>query len=83
MSPPTTMCTGCGRVWTAPGAAHCASCHEHFGSVTAFDRHRGARGEHGFCLPPADVGLVRGGDGAWRGEPMPAEVVARRGLVTA
>jgi hypothetical protein len=80
MSPPTTMCTACGAVWRAPGAAHCTSCHEQFASVTAFDRHRGARGEHGHCVPPAEAGLVRRGDGAWSGEAMPAEVIELRAV---
>ncbi|WP_214365623.1 hypothetical protein [Pseudonocardia sp. H11422] len=76
--PPTIWCAGCGHLWTALGAAHCTACHEHFGSVSAFDRHRGAAGERGHCHDPAAVGLVRR-DGAWRGEPMPAEALALRG----
>jgi hypothetical protein len=31
---------GCGRVWTAAREAHCAGCHLHFSSDSAFDAHR-------------------------------------------
>jgi hypothetical protein len=34
-------CAGCGRRWNALGQAHCAQCHAHFGSDTAFDLHLG------------------------------------------
>jgi len=78
MPSPPIHCPFCGHTWTAPSAAHCGTCHEHFGSPTAFDRHRASSGtEHGVCLDPATVGLVRR-DGAWRGEPMAVEVVALR-----
>lgn len=33
--------------------AHCANCHETFGSVNSFDRHR----TFGQCTPPEDLGL--------------------------
>lgn len=33
-------CGGCKKQWGALGQAHCASCHEHFNSDAAFDRHR-------------------------------------------
>jgi hypothetical protein len=38
----------CGRRWTGLAQAHCMSCHEHFGSVRGFDRHR----PKGHCLNP-------------------------------
>lgn len=41
------LCVKCGREWNGTSACHCAGCHEHFGSLAAFDRHR-----VGFeCLP--------------------------------
>jgi hypothetical protein len=46
----------CGRRWTGLAQAHCMSCHEHFSSVTGFDKHRST----GRCTPPTDV---RRGDG--------------------
>jgi hypothetical protein len=46
----------CGRKWVGLSQAHCPTCHEHFGSVAGFDRHRG----NGHCRPPADI---RRGDG--------------------
>jgi hypothetical protein len=34
-------CLDCGREWTASREAHCASCHRHFSSDSAFDMHWG------------------------------------------
>jgi hypothetical protein len=33
-------CGKCLREWSPLGQAHCATCHEHFNSDHAFDRHR-------------------------------------------
>lgn len=41
----------CGRNWTGAAQAHCPTCHEHFGSVAGFDRHRST----GHCQHPAGV----------------------------
>jgi hypothetical protein len=43
-------------------------CHQTFTTVGNFDRHRSAKGEHGSCRPPAEVGLhliERPGYQAW------------------
>ena len=50
-------CPDCKREWTTFGEAHCASCHEHFGSDYAFDRHRTADFT---CVPVEDFGTPRG-----------------------
>lgn len=42
-------CGGCPRRWTGLAEAHCPTCHRHFGSVSAFDKHRVA----GSCADPA------------------------------
>jgi len=34
-----THCRDCHRSWTGKTEAHCATCHEHFGSVDPFDAH--------------------------------------------
>jgi hypothetical protein len=48
----------CGRTWTGLSQAHCSSgCHEHFSSVTGFDRHRAT----GRCVPPEAVRRSDGG----------------------
>jgi hypothetical protein len=54
-------CTQCGHKWSGLAQAHCKSCHEHFNSVSAFDRHR-VRFE---CCHPESVGMVKSSKGAW------------------
>lgn len=44
-----------------PAQAHCTVCHETFGGVTMFDRHRVG----GRCLPPDQCRMVDR-DGVWR-----------------
>ncbi len=34
------ICYDCGREWTELGDAHCAACHRHFSSDSAFDKHQ-------------------------------------------
>jgi hypothetical protein len=34
------ICHTCGREWTEPSEAHCAGCHRHFSSDSAFDKHQ-------------------------------------------
>jgi hypothetical protein len=41
----------CGREWSGLAQAHCPTCHEHFGSVQGFDRHR----RSGQCQDPAGI----------------------------
>jgi hypothetical protein len=56
-----TQCQACGRRWTGKTECHCPSCHQHFGSPTAFDRHLVG----GRCLPahemiePSKTGIPR------------------------
>lgn len=54
-----SRCRDCGRQWTGGAECHCAGCCEHFGSVTAFDRHQA----DGRCRDPRDV---KGRDGSPR-----------------
>lgn len=49
----TNTCGGCTTTWAGVTAAHCANCHQTFGGVRSFDRHRKA----GTCHPPETVGL--------------------------
>lgn len=85
--PPIT-CNGCDATWTASGAAHCAGCHTApFATVSLFDLHRSASGEHGSCLDPEAIVNRRTGErlmffraGMWRGPEMDeAAKVARFG----
>ncbi|MCW2899963.1 MAG: hypothetical protein JWO67_2228 [Streptosporangiaceae bacterium] len=42
----------CGRKWSGLNQAHCASgCHEHFSTVSHFDKHRAT----GHCQHPAAI----------------------------
>jgi hypothetical protein len=41
------ICRDCGREWTEAGDAHCAACHRHFSSDSAFDMHQAI--DHGRC----------------------------------
>ena len=52
----------CGKSWTQRGerTSHCGGCHETFGALSIFDKHR----RDGRCLPPAE-GLVQDGEGVW------------------
>jgi hypothetical protein len=51
----------CRRLWTGLAQAHCPTCHEHFSSVAAFDRHR----PRGICQHPSTVAR-RNGDPVFR-----------------
>jgi len=46
----------------SPTNAHCGACHQTFGGVTGFDRHR--RG--GECLTARDIGMHADRNGVWR-----------------
>lgn len=58
----------------APAASQalCSVCHEIFGGITAFDKHR----ENGWCINPVDLGFEIGSRGTW-GEPMSQEKLNR------
>lgn len=49
-----TTCRECGHQWSALSLCHCASCHETFLSVGAFDVHR----VRYLCEHPWHVGLT-------------------------
>jgi hypothetical protein len=66
-------CLACGKTWTGHKRCHCASCHENFSSVSAFDRHR----QHFSCLNPGSRGLVLI-DGYWQWPEIPREALGRR-----
>lgn len=70
---PHASCGGCSARWQSMALAHCGACHESFGSVDLFDRHRLARGEHGVCEYPSYLPARKGAqlrmikvDGVWR-----------------
>jgi hypothetical protein len=42
----------CGRRWRGLAQAHCPTCHRHFSSVDAYDRHRPGSGG---CQDPSDI----------------------------
>lgn len=42
-------CGSCDNTWSGLSMAHCATCHETFGSVDSFDKHR----NNGKCLEPS------------------------------
>jgi hypothetical protein len=54
-------CGGCTTTWTGLTYAHCSVCHETFGGIRNFDRHR----TDGACRHPTDVGLTIGIRGVW------------------
>lgn len=45
----------CGRKWTGHTEAHCATCHTHFTSDGAFDRHLASPKSDDACYPPATI----------------------------
>lgn len=51
--PDLSHCMQCHRTWTSLAESHCAACHEHFGSDSAFLAHQ-VRDE---CRPPPTRGL--------------------------
>ena len=52
---PAPFSCNCGRRWDGYDQAHCASCHQHFGSVNGFDLHRvGSDGDR-HCADPATL----------------------------
>lgn len=57
-----TRCDGC-EVPT-PAQCHCTVCHNTFGTVSSFDKHR----RNGECINPLRIGLVLVGD-VWRYPP--------------
>ena len=52
----------CGKTWTQRGerTSHCGGCHETFGTLSDFDKHR----REGKCLPPAEH-LTQDDEGVW------------------
>lgn len=62
-------CNRCTKRWSGFNMAHCASCHETFGGVGSFDKHRAGSKDkqrvQGECTPPADIGLVLNEHGTW------------------
>lgn len=65
-------CGSCDARWASPNAAHCAACHETFGAIGNFDRHR----RDGQCRHPSELGMVQRRGGIWR-VPMPLDVLYR------
>lgn len=51
-------CGTCETRWSGYRMAHCTTCHQTFGSVSSFDRHRSRIDETNVhCVPPEDIGL--------------------------
>jgi hypothetical protein len=53
------ICVKCKREWSGSSACHCASCCQHFASLSAFDRHRVAFE----CLPVEEFSTPHGKHG--------------------
>lgn len=47
-------CAKCTNRWSGANTAHCATCHNTFTGVAAFDKHR----QNGKCAHPAEVNLT-------------------------
>jgi hypothetical protein len=43
-------CGKCGKKWNGLSECHCSACHEQFGSVFAFDKHRTGKKEDRRCM---------------------------------
>lgn len=54
-------CGGCTNTWTGLAQCHCSACHNTFGGISNFDRHR----YNGECRRPEDIGLAIGARGVW------------------
>jgi hypothetical protein len=67
-------CAGCDNRWSGYRICHCGACHESFGGLVAFDRHRQGTFGTRHCVDPASVGLRRGANGQWT-TTAPAEVL--------
>jgi hypothetical protein len=59
----------CGARWFGAAIAHCAACHQTFGGVSSFDKHRAGTKDktqlQGECARPSDIGLVQNERGVW------------------
>lgn len=78
-APRGTRCTpGCAhpRPTLNTDTALCTVCHEFFGTVRNFDRHR----DNGWCLNPAELGLRIDVNGYWRASMDPAVLEALKAL---
>lgn len=62
-------CSGCDKRWSGFNMAHCSVCHETFGGVGSFDKHRAGTKDKcrsiGECTPPAEMGLTQNTHGTW------------------
>ncbi|MQB01953.1 MAG: hypothetical protein GEU78_17080 [Actinobacteria bacterium] len=69
-----TVCR-CGRQWTALDECHCAACHRHFSSISAFDVHQRARTDKDLRVKVTcrDPSTVRKKDGSPRLEEVTTE----------
>lgn len=56
-----THCPDCGTTWHSLTECHCATCHQHFGSLDAFDRHRQGPVDTRECVDPASAVLRKDG----------------------
>jgi hypothetical protein len=58
----------CTRTCRIPGGngAHCSACHQSFGAVSTFDKHRQGGVDNRHCVDPATIGMHRDAYGYWR-----------------
>ncbi len=57
----TIKCGNCTSEWTGKTRCHCAACHNTFGGLTSFDKHRRSYK----CLNPEDLDLHLNENGIW------------------
>lgn len=50
-----TRCHTCDRTWAGLAEAHCATCHRHFTTASAFDLHRVGPTDDRSCADPATL----------------------------
>lgn len=64
-------CPHCQSRWSGYNVAHCATCHETFGGMSGFDKHRVGKCDSNpardtrRCAHPSEVGLVVTSRGTW------------------
>lgn len=69
-APRGTRCTGLGCAVPTASQCHCTVCHETFGGISLFDKHR----KEGWCLNPQALEMRKNDRGVWRGIPTEADL---------
>ena len=72
-----SYCPKCDKRWKSKVECHCSSCHKHFKSLSAFDKHFTGRGKFRRCMSASNMeseGMVFLSErGLWIGGAMPAD----------